>query len=137
MVPLTRCPSALRRIRAISWAQPEGHRRLRRTLPICKALTLEDMPRYAVTVTASYDAARAPVETVERLKAWAAAADGRTFAIDESIAPVRWTVTADYQVDAESDLAAEHMAVDRYADDADRAGITVAETVVAETGPLA
>ena len=95
------------------------------------------MPLYPVTVTASYCAAGAPGDTVERLEAWADAADGRTFAVDDSIAPVRWTATVDYQIDADSALAAERTAVERYAGEAAGAGIATAETVVAETGPLA
>jgi hypothetical protein len=95
------------------------------------------MPLFPVTVTASYTAAGAPGDTVERLKAWADAADGRTFAVDDSIAPVRWTATVDYQIDADSAPAAERAAVDRYAGETDGAGIARAETVVAATGPLA
>jgi hypothetical protein len=94
------------------------------------------MPRYPVTVTASYAAAAAPGDTVDRLEAWVAAADGRTFAVDDSIAPVRWTATVDYQVEADSALAAENEAVARYASEAETAGIARAETVVAATGPL-
>jgi hypothetical protein len=94
------------------------------------------MPLYPVTVTASYVAARAPDDTIERLRAWAAAGDGRTFTVDESIAPERWTATIDYQIDADSEVVAERLAVERYADDAERAGITRAETMVAATGPL-
>lgn len=94
------------------------------------------MTRYSVTVTASYLAARAPGGTVERLEAWAAAADGRTFAVDESIAPVRWTATVDYHIDAESEHAAERAAVERYAGEAASAGIPRPETVLAATGPL-
>jgi hypothetical protein len=94
------------------------------------------MPLYPVTVTASYVAARAPDDTTERLRAWAAAGDGRTFTVDDSIAPVRWTATVDYQVDADSELVAERLAVERYSRDAEEAGITRAETVLAATGPL-
>ncbi len=94
------------------------------------------MPLYPVTVTASYAAAGAPGDTAERLKAWADAADGRTFAVDKSIAPVRWTATVDYQIDADSASSAERAAVERYAGEAGGAGITPAETVVAATGPL-
>lgn len=94
------------------------------------------MPLYPVTVTASYVAAGAPDDTTERLRAWAAAGDGRTFTVDDSIAPVRWTATIDYQIDADSELVAERLAVERYADDAAEAGITRAETVIAATGPL-
>ena len=94
------------------------------------------MPLYPVTVTASYVAARAPDDTIERLRAWAAAGDGRTFTVDDSIEPVRWTATVDYQIDADSDLAAERLAIERYACDAEEAGITRAETVIAATGPL-
>jgi hypothetical protein len=94
------------------------------------------MPLYPVTVTASYASTDAPGDTVERLEAWAAAADGRTFAVDDSIAPVRWTATVDYQIDAQSAPAAERAAVERYTDEAEEAGITRAETVVAATGPL-
>jgi hypothetical protein len=94
------------------------------------------MSLYSVTVTASYLAADAPGDTVERLKGWAAAADGRTFTVDDSIAPVRWTATVDYQIEADSPQAAERAAVERYAGEAEGAGITQAETVVAATGPL-
>ena len=94
------------------------------------------MPSYPVTVTASYAAAGAPGDTVERLRAWAAAADGRTFAVDDTIAPVRWTATVDYEIEADSDVAAKRVAVERYAGEAERAGIARAETVVAATGSL-
>ena len=94
------------------------------------------MPLFPVTITASYVAAGAPGDTVERLRAWAADADGRTFAVDDSIAPVRWTATVDYQIDADSERAAQRAAVERYATEAERAGVIRAETVVAATGPL-
>ena len=94
------------------------------------------MPHYPVTVTASYDASSAPGETVERLQAWEASGDGRTFVIDDSIAPVRWTATADYLVDAPNPHGAERTAVDRFLADASQAGIPAPETVVAATGPL-
>ena len=94
------------------------------------------MPPYSVTVSASYLAAGAPGDTVERLRAWAAAGDGRTFIIDDSIAPVRWTATVDYQLDADSEPEAERLAVERYAGEAELAGIPRAETVIAATGPL-
>jgi hypothetical protein len=100
-----------------------------------RALRPNAMPQYSVTVTASYAAAGAPGDTVERLQAWAAAADGRTFTVDDTIAPVRWTATVDFQVDADSELAAERVAVERYAAEADEAGIAHAETVIAATGP--
>jgi|tagenome__1003787_1003787.scaffolds.fasta_scaffold19228063_2 hypothetical protein len=95
------------------------------------------MSLYPVTVTASYLAAGSPGDTIERLRAWAAQADGRTFAVDDSIEPVRWTATADYQIDADSDVAAEHVAVERYESETQAAGIARAETVIAATGPLA
>lgn len=94
------------------------------------------MPAYPVTVTASYDAARAPRETVERLKAWASGSDGRTFTVDDSIAPVRWTATADYLVDAPSAHDAERTAVNRFMEDSSAGGIPTPETVLAATGPL-
>jgi hypothetical protein len=94
------------------------------------------MPLYSVTVTASYVAAGAPTDTVERLRAWAAAADGRTFAVDDSIAPVRWTATVDYEIDADGEQAAERAAVERYHGESAGAGVAPAETVVAATGPL-
>jgi hypothetical protein len=94
------------------------------------------MPLYPVTVTASYEEAHAPDDTLDRLRGWAAAGDGRTFTVDDSIAPVRWTATVDYQIDADSALDAERLAVERYASDAGVAGITPAETVIAATGPL-
>ena len=95
------------------------------------------MAPYPVTVTASYDAAHAPRDTLDRLKAWTTARDGRTFTVDESIAPVRWTITADYVVDAQSARDAEGTAVDRFMADSSQAGITAPETVLAATGPLA
>lgn len=91
---------------------------------------------YPVTVTASYDAAHAPRDTLDLLRTWAGAGDGRTLTIDESIAPVRWTVTADYVVEAERARDAEGLAVDRFLADAAHAGITAPETVLAATGPL-
>ena len=94
------------------------------------------MPPYPVTVTASYDAARAPRGSVERLEAWAAEGDGRTFTRDDSIAPVRWTATADYLVDAPSEHDAERSAVDLFLADSSAAGICAPETVLAATGPL-
>ena len=94
------------------------------------------MPHYPVTVTASYDAASAPHDTPERLEAWESSSDGRTFTVDRSIAPVRWTATADYLVDAPSPQDAERTAVDRFLADASRAGIPTPETVLGATGPL-
>jgi hypothetical protein len=99
-------------------------------------LRKDNMPYHAVTVTASYVAADAPENTIDRLRDWAAAGDGRTFIVDDSITPVRWTVTADYQIDATSEHAAERLAVARYADETEAAGIRRAETVMAATGPL-
>jgi len=93
------------------------------------------MPPYPVTVTASYDAAHAPHPTLDRLKAWANARDGRTFTVDESIAPVRWTVTADYSIEAGSARDAERMAVARFMADSSQAGIGAPESVLAATGP--
>jgi hypothetical protein len=95
------------------------------------------MPHYPVTVTASYNAESVPRDTVERLQAWESGSDGRTFVVDESIAPVRWTATADYLVDASSPHDAERTAVDRFLADASRAGVPAPETVLAATGPLA
>ena len=95
------------------------------------------MTPYPVTVTASYNAARAPRGTLDRLTAWATARDGRTFTVDDSIAPVRWTITADYFIDAQSARDAEGRAVDRFMADSAQAGIAVPETVLAATGPLA
>jgi hypothetical protein len=94
------------------------------------------MARHPVTVTASYNAAEAPADTATRLEAWAADGDGRTFIVDRSIAPVRWTVTADYVVDADSPGNAEQAAVDRFCGDTSEAGIAAPETVLAATGPL-
>jgi hypothetical protein len=95
------------------------------------------VPHYPVTVTASYRAEGAPDDTVERLHAWEAGSDGRTFVTDASIAPVRWTATADYLVDAPNAHDAERTAVDRFLADASGAGIPAPETVLAATGPLA
>jgi hypothetical protein len=94
------------------------------------------MTAFPVTVTASYDAARAPSGTMVRLRAWAEQGDGRTFIIDKSIAPVRWTVTADYLVDAPSAHEAERAAVSRFATESGQAGVTSPETVLAATGPI-
>jgi hypothetical protein len=94
------------------------------------------VPHYPATVTASYDAAHAPADAVDRLEAWAASGDGRTFVVDRSIKPVRWTATADYLVDAPTAQDAERIAVDRFAADASLAGIPAPETVLAATGPL-
>ena len=94
------------------------------------------MPPYPVTVTASYDAARTPRDSVERLEEWAAGGDGRTFTVDDSIAPVRWTATADYLVDAPREQDAERTAIDRFMADSSAAGVPVPETVLAATGPL-
>lgn len=94
------------------------------------------MTPHPVTVTASYDAGLAPGGTAERLETWAGDGDGRTFTVDGSIAPTRWTVTADYVVDADSAQSAEQIAVDRYRADTAAAGIVAPETVLAATGPL-
>jgi hypothetical protein len=94
------------------------------------------MPPYPVTVTASYDAAHAPLETLARLRAWEAGADGRTFVVDESINPVRWTATADYLVDAPTAHEAERAAVERFVRESAQAGVTAPETVLGATGPI-
>jgi len=94
------------------------------------------MASYSVTVTASYDAARAPRDTLDRLEAWVAIRDGRTLTIDDSIAPVRWTITADYAIEAETAREAEATAVDGFVADSSKAGITAPETVLGATGPL-
>jgi hypothetical protein len=95
------------------------------------------MASYSVTVTASYNAARAPRDTLDRLKAWVEIRDGRTLTVDDSIAPVRWTITADYVVEAQSARDAEAMAVDGFVAESSQADITAPETVLAATGPLA
>ena len=97
---------------------------------------LSAVPPYPVTVTASYDAARAPGDTVQQLEAWAARDDGRTFTVDDSIAPVRWTITADYLVDAPTAHDAERTAVAHFMADSSAAGIPAPETVLGATGPL-
>ena len=94
------------------------------------------MSSHPVTVTASYNAQHAPAGTAERLQAWAAAGDGRTFIVDASIAPVRWTATADYLIDATDARAAERLAIERFISDAAAAGVAAPETVLAATGPL-
>lgn len=94
------------------------------------------MPSYPVTVTASYVAAVAVDDAVEKLRAWAASEDGRTFTIDDSIAPVRWTVTVDFSVKADSELDAEQLAIEQYRREAEDHQLPPAETVVAATGPL-
>jgi hypothetical protein len=94
------------------------------------------LPSHPVTVTASYDATQAPADTAGRLEAWAADGDGRTFVVDSTIQPVRWTATADYLVDAANAQDAEHIAVERFRADAAQAGVPAPETVLAATGPL-
>ena len=49
---------------------------------------------------------------------------------------MRWTATVDYDIDAGSEQGAERLALERYASDAEQAGITQTETVIAATGPL-
>ncbi|MGH2889013.1 MAG: hypothetical protein ACRDL8_17275 [Solirubrobacteraceae bacterium] len=93
------------------------------------------MPTFPVTVTASYDARCAPPETLRRLRAWAEDADGRTFTVDNSIAPVRWTASADYVVGASSAHDAERTAVGQFLAEAARAGIEAPETILGATGP--
>lgn len=92
------------------------------------------MPPFAVTVTASYDAARAPRGALGRLQAWAGDADGRTFIVDDSMAPVRWTASADYIVDASSAPDAERTAVGQFLAESARAGIGAPETILGATG---
>lgn len=94
------------------------------------------MPAFPVTVTASYDAIQAPRGTRRLLEVWASSGDGRTFVVDDSIGPVRWTMTADYLVDAPSQHAAESSALDRFSTETSRASIVTPETVVAASGPL-
>ena len=93
------------------------------------------MPPFPVTVTASYDAASAPQGTLARLYAWADDRDGRTFTVDESIAPVRWTASADYLVEAPSAEAAEQTAVGQFLAESAQAGIEAPETILGATGP--
>lgn len=94
------------------------------------------MPKYPVTVTASYDAPQTPRETLDRLRTWAAGRDGRTFVIDDSIAPVRWTATVDYPIEAASEAEAERLAIERFVRETHQAEICSPETVLAATGPL-
>lgn len=93
------------------------------------------MAPFAVTVTASYDAERASQETLARLRGWADAGDGRTFVVDASIAPVRWTASADYVVDAPSSHDAELAAVRQFLSESAQAGIEPPETILGATGP--
>jgi hypothetical protein len=93
------------------------------------------MPRFPVTVTASYDASRAPHQTLGRLHAWADDRDGRTFIVDNSIAPVRWTASADYIVDAPHAQDAKRTAVGQFLAESARAGIETPETILGATGP--
>ena len=92
------------------------------------------MTPFPVTVTASYDAAEAPQEALDRLRAWADEQDGRTFIVDSSIAPVRWTASADYLVDAPNAQDAERTAVGQFLAESARAGIDAPETVLGATG---
>lgn len=93
------------------------------------------MTPFPVTVTASYDAARADTETLSRLRAWASDEDGRTFITDHSIAPVRWTASADYLVEAPSAHDAERTAVGQFLAECAQAGIEAPETILGATGP--
>ena len=94
------------------------------------------MAPFAVTVTASYDAARAPQGTLARLQAWAGDGDGRTFVVDRSIGPVRWTASADYVVESATADDAKQTAVGQFLAESGRAGIHAPETVLGATGPL-
>ncbi len=94
------------------------------------------MAPFPVTVTASYDAARAPKETLGRLRAWANGGDGRTFTVDDSIDPVRWTASADYLVGAPSAHDAERTAVRQFLAESASVGIESPETILAATGPM-
>jgi hypothetical protein len=93
------------------------------------------VPPFAVTVTASYDAARATEGTLTRLRSWADGGDGRTFIADDSIAPVRWTATADYLVEAPNAQDAERTAVTQFMAESARVGIEAPETILGATGP--
>ncbi len=93
------------------------------------------MPPFPVTVTASYDATGAPPEALGRLRNWADEVDGRTFVVDGSIAPVRWTASADYIVDALSSDDATRTAVGQFLAESARAGIDAPETILGATGP--
>jgi hypothetical protein len=95
------------------------------------------MSPFPVTVTASYDAGTASPGTLARLRAWATAGDGRTFVVDDSIAPVRWTASVDYLVDALDADDAERAAVERFMAESAHAGIQAPETVLGATGPTA
>jgi hypothetical protein len=90
---------------------------------------------FAVTVTASYDAARTPRGALHRLQAWAESGDGRTFIVDDSIAPVRWTASADYIVDAPSAHDAQQVAVGQFLAESAQQGIEAPETILGATGP--
>jgi hypothetical protein len=91
---------------------------------------------FPVTVSASYEAAVAPPDTLARLHAWAGDGDGRTFIVDKSIAPVRWTASTDYVVDAATAHDAERTAVAQFLAESAQAGIEAPETVLAATGPM-
>jgi hypothetical protein len=93
------------------------------------------LPPFPVTVTASYDAGRAPRDTLGRLLAWAADRDGRTFIVDNSLAPVRWTASADYIVEAPHAQDAERTAVGQFLAESAQAGIETPETILGATGP--
>jgi hypothetical protein len=93
------------------------------------------MPPFPVTVTASYDAEGAGEDTLSGLRAWADGEDGRTFVVDRSIAPVRWTASADYLVDAPSAHDAEQAAIERFLAESKQFGIADPETVLGATGP--
>ena len=93
------------------------------------------MPPFPVTVTASYDAASASQGTLRQLRAWADDADGRTFIVDNSIAPVRWTASADYVVDAPSAHNARQTAIGQFLAESARSGIGTPETILGATGP--
>jgi hypothetical protein len=93
------------------------------------------MTPFPVTVTASYDAGKARESTLGRLRDWAGDADGRTFVVDESIGPARWTASADYIVEAPSAHEAEQTAVGQFLSECAQAGIEAPETVLGAAGP--
>ena len=94
------------------------------------------MPPFAVTVTASYDAALTAEGTLARLQAWAGDGDGRTFVVDRSIGPVRWTASADYVVESANADDAKQTAVRQFLAESAQAGIDAPETVLGATGPM-
>jgi hypothetical protein len=90
------------------------------------------MPIFHVKVTASYDRDAALGETFANLREWASNGHDRTFEIDHSIEPVRWTATVVYREDSATAEEAERQAARRFAAESVDHGISGPETLLAQ-----